>query len=220
MAHIPPNPAEPGSTPGANPQGRDAVPQAPGGPPTPSAAKLVPRPPNSWFATHGRDLRFLVVFGVLMGAYYVLFSVIPALEEKFIPWYLKFNAYAAADVLHAFGYSDVTSNGKALNSSGGAISVERGCDAITPTALLVSAVLASPVAFGSKVPAVLAGALILAVVNLIRIISLFLSAVHWREAFDILHLEVWQGAFILLSILLWAWWAAWATKRPKRQVRV
>lgn len=153
-----------------------------------------------------------------MGLYYVA-TTTATMKDRFFPWYLEFNADASVAVLHTVGYEDVSRNGKSLKSSRGAISVERGCDAVEPTALFAAAVLASPVYFLSKLPAVVLGTLILAVVNIIRIITLFLSAAHWRAAFDILHLDVWQAAFIILALLLWLLWAAWAVKRQKRRIR-
>ena len=163
-------------------------------------------------ATHGRDLRFLVIFAVLMGVYYAATTTATA-KERFFPWYLTVNADASVVVLHAGGVDFVQRIGHALNSARGSINVERGCDAVEPTALFVSAVLASPVPWMSKLPAVVVGALVLAVLNVVRIVSLFLSAVYWRKAFDILHLDVWQAAFILLAILMWALWASWAVRR-------
>lgn len=161
--------------------------------------------------THGRDLRFLVIFAVLMGVYYAA-TTTSAVKERFFPWYLTLNADASVVVLHGAGIDYVQRINHALNSARGSINVERGCDAVEPTALFVSAVLASPVPWLSKFPAVFVGTLILAIVNIVRIVSLFLSAVYWRAAFDILHLDVWQAAFILLAILMWALWASWAVR--------
>ncbi len=168
-------------------------------------------------ATHGRDLRFLIIFALLMGVYYAA-STTAAVKERFFPWYLTVNADASVAVLHAVGIDYVQRTHHSLNSKRGSIKVERGCDAVEPTALFVAAVLASPVGWLSKVPAVFIGTLILAVVNVIRIVSLFLSAVYWRAAFDILHLDVWQAAFILFAILMWALWASWASKGRRRAV--
>jgi len=162
--------------------------------------------------THGRDLRFLVIFAVLMGIYYAA-TTTAAVKERFFPWYLTLNADASVVVLHGVGIDYVQRIHHGLNSPRGSINVERGCDAVEPTALFVAAVLASPVPWLSKLPAVLVGTLILAIVNVVRIVSLFLSAVYWRKAFDILHLDVWQAAFILLAILMWALWASWAVRR-------
>ena len=172
--------------------------------------------------THGRDLRFLAVFAVLMGLYYLATttSVVSDPDHGFFEWYLRINAKASAGVLHLVGYEDVQRREKSLVSisRGGAISVARGCDAVEPSALFVSAVLASPVPLVSRLTAAVAGTVLLMLLNLVRIISLFLCAVHWKKAFDLMHLDVWQTLFIVLAILLWAIWAAWATrkKRPRQ----
>ncbi len=155
-----------------------------------------------------------------MGVYYVVTEAVPAVKERFFPWYLRFNADLSVGTLNTFGYNDVSRSGTYLKSSRGSVSVERGCDAAAPTALFAAAVLASPLPLLSKLPAVVVGALILAIVNVVRIITLFLSAAHWRAAFDILHLEVWQAAFIVLALVLWAVWATWATRRQRRLAHV
>ena len=57
--------------------------------------------------------------------------------------------------------------------------------------------------------------MILAVVNLVRIVSLFLVGVYFPKAFDWMHVEVWSAIFILLAIVLWTLWIQWAMKfRP------
>lgn len=207
-----------------NPSKPPIPPREPPQPPVPNGPAEGPPPENaagerSWFSTHGRDLRFLILFAVFMAIYYVV-STTAVMKDRFFPWYLRFNADASVGVLHTFGYDDVERDETYMKSSRGSISVARGCDAAAPTALFAAAVLASPVSTLSKLPAVVIGSLILAVVNVIRIITLFLSAAHWREAFDILHLEVWQAAFIVLSLALWLLWVAQATRRQRRRVHV
>jgi exosortase/archaeosortase family protein len=175
-----------------------------------------PKRPRTWFETHGRDLRFLLVFVVLMAIYYAA-TTTSSMKDRFFPWYLDANAHASVVVLRAFSYPDVVQQGEAVVSPRGAISVARGCDAIEPSALFVSAVLASPVALGSRLLAAVVGTMLLLSINLVRIISLFLCAVHWKSAFNIMHLDVWQALFIFLAILFWALWAAWAVKRQRRR---
>ena len=106
-------------------------------------------------------------------------------------------AKASAGILHVFGYEDMHRDGQALVSPRGAITVGRGCDAVAPTALFLSAVIASPIVLRSRLIAVGAGTVLLMLMNLFRIITLYLCAVHWRAAFDIMHLDVWQTLFIL-----------------------
>jgi len=106
-----------------------------------------------------------------------------------------------------------------LHGPGFSLSIERGCDAIHPSALFVAAVLASPVALWTKLPGCLAGTFVLMALNLLRIVSLFYAKIYWPRAFDVLHVEVWQALFILLAVLLWAAWAAWALRRPRPAAR-
>lgn len=167
-------------------------------------------------ATHGKDLRFLVLFGFLMGLYY-LASTTAVVKDRFFPWYLETSARVCGAIVHIFGYDDMEVKGNALVCKRGSISVERGCDAITPCALFVAAVLASPVPWRAKIPGAAVGCLILMAINLVRIISLFVTRVHWQQAFDIMHLDVWQSLFILFSIVLWALWAAWERGRQRRR---
>ncbi|MDO8632245.1 MAG: archaeosortase/exosortase family protein, partial [Phycisphaerales bacterium] len=176
-------------------------------------------PPNrsrTWFDTHGRDLRFLLVFVVLMVIYYAG-TTTSAMKDRFFPWYLDANARASVALLRTFNYPDVVQQGESVVSPRGSITVARGCDAIEPSALFVSAVLASPVALGSRLLAAVVGTVLLLSINLVRIISLFLCAVYWKSAFNVMHLDVWQALFIFLAILFWALWAAWAVKRRKKQ---
>jgi len=176
-----------------------------------------------WLATHGRDLRFLVVFAALMVAYYAS-STTSMVKDRFFPWYLTWSADVSGVVLRAVGVP-VETNGKSLISKykdgpKAAISVERGCDAVEPSALFVSAVMASPVPFLRRLSAAFIGTMVLMVLNLIRIMSLFLTAVFWHDAFDVMHLDVWQAAFIFFALVQWAVWAAWESRRGARASHV
>ena len=171
-------------------------------------------PRKSWMQTHGRDLKFLVVFAVLMSVYY-LAETTHAVNDRFFPWYLRQTAAVSYQVLKTAGFEDVKIEDKSLSGKQGSITVERGCDAVAPTVLFMAAVIASPAAWRLKVPAVFGGFLILMCINVVRIISLFLTRIYWPGAFDVMHLDVWQAAFIFFAIFLWAAWASWAARRRR-----
>ncbi len=173
--------------------------------PTESAAKPVKSSPSNkpvW--------QFVVLFGVFMGVFYAAMTL-SVLQERVFPAYLRLNTDLSAGILNLFG-GDVTAKDHTLASKTTAVEIRRGCDAIDPTALFVAAVLATPVGIGRKIVGALGGTLALALINLIRIITLFLTKAHYPKAFDLMHLEVWQGLFICLSLVLWIGWALWATK--------
>lgn len=171
---------------------------------------------GSWFATHGRDLKFLLIFVAVMGLYYGV-TTTEGVKYRFFPWYLEWNAGASGAILNGIGYDDVTVEGKAIGSPQFGVQIERGCDAVSPSALFVAAVLASPIAFRRKIPAAIIGVLLLLVLNLVRIVSLFLTGLYFPRFFETMHLDVWQALFIIFALCLWAIWASWEsrTRRSK-----
>ncbi len=163
--------------------------------------------------THGRDLRFLALFGLYLAAFYLI-TLTPVIRGSFFPAYLRINARASAAILRTTGQDVVVRDQSIVAQNGLSIEIARGCDAVEPSALFVAAVLASPVAFLRRICAAVAGTALLMLLNLVRIVSLFLVRVYIPKAFEAMHLDVWQAVFIFLAILLWAVWASHVTRKP------
>lgn len=166
----------------------------------------------SGFAQRKPVLVFVVLFVTFMGLFYGL-TMVPYVEQNILPRYMELNASASTIVLNVFGEGAVT-RGTAVSSSRYSVDIRHGCDAIEPSALFLSAVLAFPARMVTKLPGLLLGTLVLAIVNLIRIVSLFYTGIHYPKWFDMMHQDVWQFAFILLSLTFWVVWALWATRPP------
>ena len=153
--------------------------------------------------------RFVGLFAVLM----VLFQLASAtsfVRDTVFPTYLRFNAQVSGTILRLFENSVVVS-GQSIRGRY-SLTIERGCDAIEPSALFLAGVLAFPAAIMAKLPGMLIGTLVLMVLNLVRIISLFYVGVYYPSLFHIMHVDVWQSAFVFLAILFWILWALWATR--------
>jgi len=153
-------------------------------------------------------LIFLLVFGVLMIAFYSLWVTDFFKQHIFDPA-LHINAKIASFILNIFGYA-TSASGMDIYNSSFSVSVKRGCDAIEPVAFFTSAVLAFPAPFGRKLPGIALGVLFLLAVNIVRIISLFLTGIYAPSAFELMHLEVWQVVFIMLAMVAWLVWIKWA----------
>ena len=167
-----------------------------------------------WFHNKRPVFKFVGFFAFLMGIFYAL-TFIPVLNQKALPGLQKANATVSTAILNLFD-EGATSQGTAINSLRFNINIAHGCDAIEPAALFVAAVLAFPASFRSKPLALFVGTFLLLTINLIRIVSLFYTGVYWPRAFETMHVDVWQPAFIVLSLFLWTLWALWATKpRPR-----
>ena len=155
-------------------------------------------------------LRFVVLFALFISAFQ-LACVTPFMKDTVFPSYLRVNARMSAAILGVFEES-LTVVGKRISSPRGALVIERGCDAIEPSALFLAGVLAFPAAFAIKLPGMLIGTVCLMVLNLVRIISLFYVQIYYPRAFHTMHVDVWQSLFVFLAIAAWVLWALWATK--------
>jgi exosortase/archaeosortase family protein len=170
-----------------------------------------------WFSRHP-VLVFLFVFGLLMGLFYAMAIFTPIYKKHFLVSYLPFNARVSGALLGLLGH-DITVAGASISSPAFSVTVDPGCDGIEPIALFVCAVLAFPAPFRKKLPGIVSGSVLLAILNFVRVITLFLVGVYWPRAFRAMHIEVWQAMFIFFAVLFWIIWLLWAmrTQTVKRR---
>ncbi len=158
-------------------------------------------------------LRAVVVFVVLIGLFYGFVRTPTSHGEQFRP-YLKVIAATTGGVLELLGY-DITVIDTTVDSPQFSMEIVQGCDAIEPIALFAAAVVASPVSLGAKIPGILLGWICLLLINLLRLVSLFIIGISFPALFDVMHEHIWQAVFVVLAIVFWAIWVQWAT-RPDR----
>lgn len=174
---------------------------------------------NQWFTWHRGVFIFLAIFGILMGMFYIFITFAPVCNNEILPAYHHFIAGASSKVLSFLGEGAMAS-GAGIFSPGFSVTIIRGCDAVEATGLLMCAVLAFPVSLVRKAVGIVAGAFVLAVLNLVRVVALFLIGVHLPRIFNVMHLEVLQGLFILFAVALWVVWLGWAVKSGPRKAGV
>ncbi len=168
---------------------------------------------NSTERSSGRYpvLKFLLIFGVLLAAFYLFIAFAPIYSKRFVPSYHHFIAKVSGYLLTIFG-QDITVTVASISSPRFSVNIIRGCDAVEPIALYVCAVLAFPLPFLKKLPGMIAGALALSILNFFRIVSLFLIGVYSPKIFALTHIDVWQALFIFFAVLFWILWLLWATR--------
>jgi exosortase H (IPTLxxWG-CTERM-specific) len=169
--------------------------------------------PAEWFSQNKPVLFFLLIFGVLMVGFYIFVGFVPVYNRVVLPAYHHFIAGASARVLLLLG-QHAEANGSYIFSPKFSVEIIRGCDAVEATALFTCAVIAFPAGLSRKFVGIIAGVFALAILNLIRIVSLFLIGVHLPSIVDVMHIEVWQGLFIIFAVMLWVVWLVWISRNP------
>ncbi len=141
---------------------------------------------------------------------YVLLAL--PFSERILYSYLEANAWMSNLILNVLGQgthvTEVT-----IQSSGFAIAIRRGCDAVEPTWLLCAAILAFPGSFKHKLAGMLAGMVVLQLLNLVRIVTLYWIGIHFPAFFPSAHLEIWPTVFIIVAILFFVGWKGRAIER-------
>jgi exosortase H (IPTLxxWG-CTERM-specific) len=153
---------------------------------------------------------FVIGFAVLMILFYV-FWLSDYCQNNIQPSIVSVNARLSSFFLNIFGIK-TTAVKENISSSSFSVSIAKGCDAMEAMALFASALLAFPAKWKYKLIGFFAGIALLFMLNIARIISLFLTGLYFPKAFEIMHVEVWQVLFILFAVGLWIFWIRWTKK--------
>jgi exosortase/archaeosortase family protein len=129
--------------------------------------------------------------------------------DWFVPisdFILNIYAKISSGILNILGQETSANNGN-ISSSAFAISVKKGCDAIAPMILYSFAIIFFPVNYKLKLKGIGIGIALLFVLNIIRIVSLYLIGKYANKTiFDIMHVDVWQIFFIIITVFIWVQW--------------
>lgn len=156
-------------------------------------------------------LKFLGGFAGVMLLFYLLYY--SSFYQNILAGPVEgLQANLAGVILRAMGFEAVVS-GDAISGGGFAVRIAKGCDGIEPLALFLAAIIAFPIAWTLKWPGIVAGVVALAMLNIARIVGLFLVGIYVPSAFEFLHLHGGFVLFTLVAIFVWVVWANWSMKR-------
>ena len=171
--------------------------------PSPSAARTPDAAP--FWRRNRRELTFLILFVVLLGGGFTLISL-NWVNAHVIEPFTAGIARVSGATLDLLG-QDVTMEGTAIRSRRFAVNIRNGCNGVEAMLIFLAAVLAFPASWKSRLAGLALGILAIQVVNLIRVVALFLTGVYFPRFFDSSHTVIWQTIVILFGVLLWIFWA-------------
>lgn len=158
-----------------------------------------------WWNSKSMIVRFLSGFFILMLLFYI-FYYSSVYESIFMNPLLSIQAKLSNGILNVLGY-DTESQGDIIAGTNFQVSIKNGCDGMEATAIYIFAILAFPiVSFRQKLPGLLIGVMVLSILNLFRIVGLYIAGIHWNAGFEFLHLHGGVIIFTLIAILLWLLW--------------
>jgi exosortase family protein XrtM len=136
------------------------------------------------------------------------------LFQNFVEGYLRLDAWLASEVLNWLG-QQTHHTGDTIASSRFAVTVLSECSANEFVVFLWAGLLAFPATLRHKIVGLVFGTLGIVLVNLVRIVTLFLVGAYRPRFFATVHEELWPGILITVMILFVAGWASWAPREER-----
>jgi len=161
-------------------------------------------------AIQRRQILFLVRFAVLSIIFYIPITI-PALSRVTVEPFTRGLTSASAAVLNMLGQQVLTA-GTIIRGGGFGVDIKNGCNAVEAVAFLAAAVLAFEAPLKLRIVGAIAGSIILEVLNVIRIVTLYLLGRYHRNLFDMFHLAVWQSVMFGAAVLIFLIWTSRATR--------
>lgn len=176
-----------------------------------------PRPPQpggaSGWRSYRREIQFLILFVVLLGGGFTLVAWQPINDGVIVPFTAAV-ARASASVLEIIG-QPIRIDGTRVYGEGFAVDIENGCNGIEALIIFLSATLSFPAPWKARLAGLAIGVVGIQIVNLVRVVALFLTGVYFPSFFDSSHTVVWQTIVILFAVLLWIFWAQRFATAPR-----
>lgn len=157
-------------------------------------------------ASFRQELRFLVLFVLMLGGSFTLVAWSPVNDHVIVPFTAGV-AKVSGWVLDLIG-QDVAMQGTMVSNSRFAVNIENGCNGVETMLIFGAAVLAFPAPWRSRLIGFALGMVAIQLVNLVRVVALFLTGVYFPKFFDSSHTVVWQTIVILFGVVLWIVWAS------------
>jgi len=168
---------------------------------TPSSSS----PQEPFWRRNRREITFLALFVVLLGGGFTLISVNWVNDHAIEPLTAGIARVSGA-TLNLLGQG-VRMDGTIIRSPRFAVNIRNGCNGVEAMLIFLAAVLAFPAPWRSRLAGLALGILAIQIVNLIRVVALFLTGVYFPKLFDTSHTVIWQTIVILSGVLLWIYWA-------------
>jgi exosortase H (IPTLxxWG-CTERM-specific) len=169
---------------------------------------------SGWRA-YRQEIRFLALFVLILAGGFAFIAWTPV-NDRVIEPVTGAIATTSRALLNLFG-QQVVQTGTTLTSPRFAVNIRNGCNGVEALIIFVAAVLSFPATWRSRALGLGLGTVAIEVVNLIRVVALFLTGAYVPKLFESSHTVIWQTIVILCAVLLWIFWASRYAVAPPRE---
>jgi exosortase H (IPTLxxWG-CTERM-specific) len=149
---------------------------------------------------------FLVKFFGILVATYLLIAWKPVNDNAIVP-FTRGVATVSGSVLRAIG-EQVAVSGTVISSAKFGVNINNGCNGVEAMLILLACIVAFPASWKSRLAGLLLGAVVVQLLNAVRIVTLYLLGAYHPRLFDLFHTAVWQIVIILAAIGFFLVWSS------------
>lgn len=144
--------------------------------------------------------RFALVYLALMGAFFFIIGYIPLQKILDVNGvYTKGVVLVTAKILGILSIPCSVHN-SVLQMPAISLDVKFGCNGLEAVMIYSVAVIAFPATWKKRLAGILAGFVVLQIVNIFRIAGLAYAGIHFRSLFEYIHIYIAQGLMIAVSL--------------------
>ncbi len=162
-------------------------------------------PETGFWQAHRQEILFITVFVLILAGGFTLLSVNVVNDRLIVPFTAGI-ATASGIALNLIGQG-IEMQGTIIRNSAFAVNIENGCNGVETMIIFLAAILAFPASWRARILGLVLGLFAIQLINLVRIVALFLTGAYFPEFFDSSHTVVWQTVVILFGVFLWIFWA-------------
>jgi exosortase H (IPTLxxWG-CTERM-specific) len=151
-----------------------------------------------------KPAKFLIRFAVILAVLYLPLTLEPVDKSVIVP-FSRVIAVASGAMLNALG-QHVSVSGVILTAGSNAVSIQNGCNGVEAVVFLIAAILAFPATWRQRIIGLVAAVALIQILNLIRVVTLFLINRYKPDLFELFHLAIWQTVIGGAAIALFYVW--------------
>ena len=150
--------------------------------------------------------RFAVLFTAILVALFAA-ELTPVGQAWVVAPWTSMVARCSTAIATLFDPTVITEGATLVSTKTGfAVTILAGCNGLEAMIVLLAAVLAYPAPWKHRAIGLVAGSVAIAVLNLVRVVSLFYIGQWNFTAFEWAHLYVWQVLIMLDALIVWLVW--------------
>ncbi|MBW1967621.1 MAG: exosortase H [Deltaproteobacteria bacterium] len=158
--------------------------------------------------------RFAVTYLVLMSLFFLLIAWKPIQNVIDLNGlYTKAIVSITAKILEIMGIL-CTSQGSVITISGTSLDIKFGCNGLEAVMIYSVGIISFPATWKKKFLGIVAGFIVIQIINIIRIVVLAYSSIYFKTLFEYIHIYIAQGMMIAIALGIYLLWIGYAKEGP------